>query len=93
MPSTILFLGMLILNESPRWLAKIGEWDFATTELSKIRQLPTNHDYILFELSEMREQLGRDRAVYSGRGKLDIFRELFFVRTNLKRLLLGFFLM
>lgn len=56
-PGGILFFGMLLCRETPRWLAKSGQWEKALGNLAYIRNLPADHEYVAFEIHEMRAQL------------------------------------
>jgi MFS family permease len=52
--SLILFFGMLILPETPRFLVKKGRLDKAAKALGKLRRLPPDHPSIQDELGEVR---------------------------------------
>ena len=57
LPPTLLFISMLFLNESPRWLARTDQWEKSTAVLSRVRHLPESHAYVQQELVEMHRQL------------------------------------
>ncbi|KAK0755353.1 hypothetical protein N5P37_012180 [Trichoderma harzianum] len=71
--SLILFLGMIFLPETPRYLVRSGKLDKATAALSRIRRLANDHPAVVAELSEIRANLeyenGLSKATY-----LDCFR-------------------
>lgn len=71
--SLILFLGMIFLPETPRYLVRSGKLDKATAALSRIRRLDGDHPAVVAELSEIRANLeyenGLSKATY-----LDCFR-------------------
>lgn len=52
--SLILFAGMLILPETPRYLIKRGHMDKAAAALGRIRRLPADHPAVLSELAEVK---------------------------------------
>ncbi|OLN86343.1 putative glucose transporter rco-3-like protein 5 [Colletotrichum chlorophyti] len=52
--SIILFTGMLILPETPRFLIRKGRMDAATKALAKIRRLPETDAAVLDELAEIK---------------------------------------
>jgi len=52
--SLILFCGMLVLPETPRFLIKKGRMDKAAISLGRIRRLPADHPAILQELGEVK---------------------------------------
>ena len=49
----IVIMGSVIAIESPRWYCKVGRPDTAADALSKIRNLPADHEYITWELNEI----------------------------------------
>ncbi|KAF6818237.1 hexose transporter [Colletotrichum plurivorum] len=51
--SIILFAGMLVLPETPRFLIRRGRLDRATNALSRLRRLPENDPAIAEELAEI----------------------------------------
>lgn len=75
-PGGILFFGMFLCKESPRWLAKSGQWEKALATLSYVRNLPADHEYIHFEMHEMRAQLEHEAKWAHGSTYLKQFKEL-----------------
>lgn len=71
--SLILFIGMLILPETPRYLIRSGKPDKAAKSLGMLRRLPTDHPAIRDELAEIRAHY--DHEVSLGKASyLDCFR-------------------
>jgi hypothetical protein len=64
LPAVLLFLSMLFLNESPRWLARTDQWEKSAQILSHVRHLPESHAYVQQELVEMHRQLVRIRKTH-----------------------------
>lgn len=79
-------IGMAFLPESLRWLALRGRKDEVLKNLSKLRDLPTDHPDIIQELQEIEDAAEMDRQASSGK-----WTELF-ERENLHRLFLGIML-
>lgn len=52
--SLVLFLGMLILPETPRYLIRSGRPDKAAKALGRIRRLPSEHPAVAAELTEIK---------------------------------------
>ncbi|KYK58156.1 glucose transporter-like protein [Drechmeria coniospora] len=52
--SLILFIGMIFLPETPRYLVRRGKMDKAAKSLGVIRRLPPDHPVILSELDEVK---------------------------------------
>ncbi|KAF7542999.1 hypothetical protein G7Z17_g11099 [Cylindrodendrum hubeiense] len=52
--SLILFFGMLLLPETPRFLIKKNKYDDAARSLGRIRRLPADHPAIQGELAEIK---------------------------------------
>lgn len=93
LPAVILFLGMFISTETPRWLARKDRWDDASKVLSRIRNLPATHPYVQEELQEMSDQLAYERRLIAGSGALDLLKEMFTIPGNRKRTLISIGLM
>lgn len=93
LPALLLALGMLLCDESPRFLAKQDNWEASSRVLSKVRNLPLEHPYVQAEIHEMQAQLEEERALVRGSGWKDIQREAWLVPANRKRALMSIFLM
>ncbi|CAK4034629.1 MFS quinate transporter [Lecanosticta acicola] len=94
LPPTLLFLGMLLCNESPRWLARTDRWERSLKTLSHVRNLPGDHPYIVAEMLEMQRQLEEELAsVNGGSGFWPIVKEIWTVPSNRKRAILSIVLM
>lgn len=89
LPGVILIVGMLFLKESPRHLARVGRWEEASKALCWIRSLPDTHNYIEGELLDMRLQLENEGTLVEGIQHGKLLREMFTIKSNLKRLLFG----
>lgn len=85
----LLFSGTLFVKESPRWLVKEDRMEDAAHSLSHIRNLPQEHPYVQSELSDIQEQLLAESSEMSTVSKLDVVKELLFVKSNTYRLFLG----
>jgi hypothetical protein len=71
--SLILFGGMVILPETPRYLIKKDKSEHAAKALSRLRRLETNHEAIAAELAEV--QASHEFEMSLGKGTyLDCFR-------------------
>ncbi|KAJ5524978.1 hypothetical protein N7494_011628 [Penicillium frequentans] len=82
LPAVLLFVGMLLCNESPRWLAKQDRWEEARATLSKVRALPADHPYLEEEFQAIALQLEQERAL-----------EMWLIPGNRKRAMISVFLM
>lgn len=71
--SLILFGGMALLPETPRYLIKKDNMDKAAKSLSQLRRLPVDHPAIQAELAEVRANHEFEMSVGNG-GYLDCFR-------------------
>ncbi|KAF3025040.1 hypothetical protein E8E14_014367 [Neopestalotiopsis sp. 37M] len=91
-PAVILFIGMFLANESPRYLAQKSP-DKAWTVLAKLRGLPIDHPYIQQEMNGILSQLEEERANFSGTNMFDLFKEAFATRSNRRRSILCITLM
>lgn len=57
LPAVLLFFGIILCPESPRWLARGDDFEAAEKVLVYIRGLPADHPYVQNEMREMRQQV------------------------------------
>jgi sugar porter (SP) family MFS transporter len=81
--SFILFFGMLILPESPRFLVRNGKNDKAAKALGRLRRLPADHPVIIAELDEVKAHHEHEMSLGAA-SYIDCFR-----RPNRKRQFTG----
>ncbi|KAJ5763962.1 hypothetical protein N7533_002643 [Penicillium manginii] len=93
LPAVLLFFGMLLCDESPRWLAKQDRWEEARATLCKVRNLPADHPYLEEEFQAIALQLEQERALIAGSGFWDIMKEMWFIPGNRKRAIISIVLM
>ncbi|KAL4921560.1 general substrate transporter [Aspergillus aurantiobrunneus] len=93
LPAILLLIGMLLCNESPRWLAKQDRWEEARATLSRVRNLPSNHPYVENEFQDIVRQLDFERQLISGSSFFDLLKEMWVISGNRKRALISIFLM
>ena len=93
LPAILLFIGMFLCNESPRWLAKQDRWEDARATLSKVRALPPTHPYVENEFQGMVTQLEHERQLIGGSKIWDLMKEMWLIPGNRKRVLISIFLM
>jgi len=71
--SLILFFGMILLPETPRFLVKKGKLDKAAKALGKLRRLPADHPSVQEELGEVKAN--HDFEMNIGRARhIDCFK-------------------
>jgi sugar porter (SP) family MFS transporter len=78
------FIGILsffVCIESPRWYLKIDKSDKAIEALSKVRNLPPDHPYIVSEISDVNEQVLAEKEALRGTTMLSKFYELVSVKS------------
>jgi len=56
-PGVFLFAAALLAPESPRWLCQQDNWDQARVNLTFLRMLPRDHEFINEELAGIKEQI------------------------------------
>lgn len=56
----IFLIGSFFTIESPRWLYKIGKNEEAASALSRLRNLPEDHPYIVWEISQILTQVNAE---------------------------------
>ena len=87
--ATIIFLLTFFQYESPRYLIKKGKYEEAAKNLSRLRQLPADHPYVVSELAGIDRQWQEEQESTMGAGPLGIIKEIFCNRSNFYRLYLG----
>lgn len=75
-PGGILFIASMFLQETPRWLYKVGRKDEALQTLGWIRNLPIEHVYIQEEFAMVGIQLDRELHVQRKSGFIGQLREI-----------------
>jgi hypothetical protein len=85
----IIFILSFFAKESPRWLIKVGRHEEALENLSRLRQLPPDHAYIVSEVMDINDQINRQREATMGTTWLGPVRELFASKANLYRIQLS----
>lgn len=89
----IIFAGLIFIltffqYESPRYLVKVGNPEKAAENMSKLRQLPIDHPYVVAEVSAIRNQHEEEMEATMGNSWTGILREMFLVPSNLYRIYL-----
>lgn len=85
----IIFLLSFLNRESPRYLVKRGKVDQAQANLSKIRGLGQDSEYVRKELAEIEEQLAEEEQATLDQGWRGYLKEMFLMPNNFYRLYLG----
>lgn len=88
--AVIIFALSFFSKESPRWLIKVGRHEEAAKNLSQVRKLPAEHPYVTSEIIDINDQLNREHEATMGTTWLGPLRELFTIKANLYRVMLGF---
>ncbi|KAK1635680.1 general substrate transporter [Colletotrichum phormii] len=91
-PAVILSIGMLLINESPRFLAQRSP-DKALAVLAKLRHLPANHPYIQQEMEGISRQLEEERALSRNANHFTLLKEAFTIKSYRRRSMLCITLM
>ncbi|EFX04852.1 major facilitator superfamily transporter quinate [Grosmannia clavigera kw1407] len=89
----ILFAGIIfcltfLQYESPRFLVKNGQPERALEVMSRLRQLPPDHEYVTRELAAIHTQHQEELEATRGAGMLGVLKEMFLVPSNLYRIYL-----
>ncbi|KEP48041.1 sugar porter (SP) family MFS transporter [Rhizoctonia solani 123E] len=75
-PGGVLFISSMFLQETPRWLYKVGKREEAVTTLAWIRNLPTDNVYVQEEYALIGVQLDRELLVQRRKGLIGQLREI-----------------
>jgi hypothetical protein len=86
----IIFLLSFVQYESPRYLVKRGQLDKAISNLSRIRGLPADDDYVMREITAIQTSHDAEMEATMGSGPIGVLKETFLVPSNLYRVYLTF---
>ncbi|EMG46849.1 HGT1 High-affinity glucose transporter [Candida maltosa Xu316] len=80
-PGLCLFFGCFIIPESPRWLAKQGQWDKAEYIVARIQAKGNREDPdVLIEISEIKDQIMIDETAKAV-SYATLFKKKYIMRT------------
>lgn len=88
-PAALLLIGMLLCNESPRFLAKQDKWERSLAVLAQVRALPPDHPYVQSEFQDICAQLEREREVIGGASFMNLQKEMWTIPGNRKRAIIS----
>ncbi|KAF8856750.1 general substrate transporter [Acephala macrosclerotiorum] len=74
-PGILLVVCMILLPESPRWIARYRDQDSACRVLATLRNLPPDHEYVVDEIHAIKHQVERERLAINGEGLFAELRE------------------
>lgn len=91
----VIFAGLIFILsftqwESPRYLVKKGKHEEALKNLSRVRNLPEDHEYVIQEFTAIRTSHEAEMEATMGSGPIGVIKEAFLVPSNLYRLYLAF---
>lgn len=90
LPAAIWGIGVLFTPESPRFLLSQGKRTKATKLLSRLRNLPETHPYLVEELAGIEAQINHEIESVAGSGVFDLAKETFVDVKNRRRFVLMF---
>ncbi|KAI1276840.1 major facilitator superfamily transporter quinate [Xylaria sp. FL0933] len=90
----IIFAGLIFIltffqSESPRYLIKKGKHEQALQTMSRIRQLPPDHEYVVREITEIRAAHEEEMEATMGSSWVGVLKEMFLIPNNAYRLYLA----
>ena len=88
-PGGLLMLGVMLLPESPRWIAKVKGAQAAKENMARSFNLPVDSEYIQYEVNHVIAQINAERTRVGGDGFFAELKEIFCLPLNRKRLGLG----
>ena len=84
-PVGLMAFGLLLVRESPRWLASKGRLDEALANLAYLRRLPVDDARVRAEMAEIEAAIAEEREAREGLGA----REAFLGKGNWVRFLIA----
>ncbi|KAG5935643.1 hypothetical protein E4U53_000388 [Claviceps sorghi] len=87
-PASLLMIGLVLLPESPRYLARKKGREACVSALQRLRNIPRDHPYIQDEVHCILHQIQHDEAISEGTGVVSFCREVS-QPANCKRLITG----
>lgn len=93
----VMFAGLVFIlsffnYESPRYLVKRGKVEHATQNLARVRNLPEDHLLVRHEINEISRQLHEEEEATLGAGWFGYIKEIFLIKENCYRIVLGLFI-
>jgi hypothetical protein len=88
--ASLIFLLSFFQYESPRYLVKRGQFEKAISNLSKIRGLTTDNEYVLRELGAIKAAHDAEREATTGSGAIGVITEAILIPSNFYRVYLTF---
>ncbi|KAI1738598.1 general substrate transporter [Xylaria scruposa] len=90
----IIFAGLIFIltffqSESPRYLIKQGKHEEALKTMSRIRQLPPDHEYVVSEITAIRAAHEEELEATMGSSWTGVLKEMFLIPNNAYRLYLA----
>ncbi|TRX93511.1 hypothetical protein FHL15_005483 [Xylaria flabelliformis] len=90
----IIFAGLIFFltflqSESPRYLIKKGKYEEALKTMSRIRQLPPDHEYVVSEITAIRAAHEEEMEATMGSSWTGVLKEMFLIPNNAYRLYLA----
>lgn len=86
----LIFILSFLQTESPRYLVKKGKYEKALGALSRIRNLPPDHEYVVREITAIQQSHQQEMEATMGSGWLGVLKEALLIRSNLYRLYIAF---
>ena len=81
-PAVLLFFSMMLLPESPRWLARQDRWEKCHDVLARVHASgDSNHPFVQYELQDIRDMCEYERQ-YKDTTYVDLFRPRMIHRTT-----------
>ncbi|RAH52265.1 sugar transporter [Aspergillus piperis CBS 112811] len=84
-PAAVWGLGLLVCEESPRWLLYVGRRTQAVSVLAKLRHLPSSHPTVVAEIAVMEFQILQEREAASGTSQWHLIKETVVPVENRRR--------
>ena len=88
-PAGCMCIMIPFLQETPRYLMRIGKREQGLANLCKLRNLPADHPYVQLEYQETINQIDAEQQIHAGNSYLQIVKDVFTDASNFQRFFLG----
>lgn len=88
-PGVLMCLMMPFVPETSRYLINHGKSEKGLENLSKLRNLPSDHPYVQLEYREIQAQVEYEQECHQGHSYWTVIKDIFLIKSNFRRFFLA----